>query len=281
MVEQIRQFEKSEESEVWTAIDAFEQILDAMPEDRTALETLYQAYDRIGDKSRAIEYLVRLAQVIREESDTSAMPGLHSVLQEEGRRSPSAAAAAEQIEACMVRQGMPSPRDFLSHSSSEGRVSDIRHELKLAWNLLQAGELTQDDYSLIAKDLTENSTKNIDVPVSVLHAMADRGFNQLDRVMAHLSRNTGHPILLLSCFEFEPAIFSQLPVDFAHHKGAILFQQLGRECMVAILNPYNEALMQETQAAVNRRCHFFLVTPQDYDGYLERAQQAGRSTRVA
>jgi tetratricopeptide (TPR) repeat protein len=281
IADQVRQFEKSEESEVWTAIDAFEQILDAMPEDRTALETLYQAYSRIGDKSRSIEYLVRLAQVIHEEGDTASIPSIYSALKQEGRVSPSAAAAAEQLETLLANMGMPSPTELQQHHSPGTKGNDISQELKLAWNLMQAGELTQDEYSLIAKDLTENSTKNAQVPVSVLHAIHDRGFTHLDRILTHLSRNTGSPILMLSCFEFDRGTFSLLPNEFSRHKGALTFQQLGNECMAAILNPYNDALKDEVRALLNRRCHFYLVAPADYDAYLERSQQTPRMSQVA
>ena len=57
------------ESEVWNAIGQFEKILEVMPNDRFSLETLADAYDKIGDHTRAEDYLVRLANVLADEND--------------------------------------------------------------------------------------------------------------------------------------------------------------------------------------------------------------------
>ena len=61
---------KQLEEEVWSAIGAFEQILEAMPEDRASLETLSHAYGQIGDHARAYEYVLRLGRVLLVEGDS-------------------------------------------------------------------------------------------------------------------------------------------------------------------------------------------------------------------
>ncbi|MEI6217777.1 MAG: hypothetical protein WCP86_02660, partial [bacterium] len=53
-----------QESEVWSAIAAFEQILEAIPNDRTSLAPLAHAYEQIGDLARAKDYTVRLADIV-------------------------------------------------------------------------------------------------------------------------------------------------------------------------------------------------------------------------
>ena len=40
---------KDLEAEIWNAINAFEQMLEAMPNDRVSLEALSHAYEQIGD----------------------------------------------------------------------------------------------------------------------------------------------------------------------------------------------------------------------------------------
>ena len=61
--------QKDVENEVWTAISAFEQILEAMPNDRASLDALSHAYEQIGDHTRAKDYLLRFANVLIEEAD--------------------------------------------------------------------------------------------------------------------------------------------------------------------------------------------------------------------
>ena len=60
------------EEEVWNAIAAFEQILEAMPNDRASLEALCHAYEQIGDHTRAKDYVIRLVDVLVEEGDGAA-----------------------------------------------------------------------------------------------------------------------------------------------------------------------------------------------------------------
>jgi len=60
------------EGEVLSAIAAFEQILEAIPNDRASLEALANTYEQIGDHTKAKEYAVRLANVLIEEKDTEA-----------------------------------------------------------------------------------------------------------------------------------------------------------------------------------------------------------------
>ena len=60
------------EADVWNAISAFEQILEAIPNDRTSLETLAHAYEQIGDLTKAKEYLMRLGDLVVSESDADS-----------------------------------------------------------------------------------------------------------------------------------------------------------------------------------------------------------------
>ncbi len=268
-----RQFEKSAESEVWNAIDAFEQILEAMPDDRTALETLYEAYDHIGDKTHALEYLTKLAVQIAEEGDTDSVPWVYHSLLELGAEDPEGKKALQMMETLMSNMGLPSPAEMRPSAPKSNRSVDITSEMSLAWALKEAGELTEEDYSMVVKDLTENSTKHIEVPVSVLHALQDRSFKNLGNVIAFMARDTGLPVVDLSRFELDRDKFSMLTPDFTDIKGAMVFERIGREPLVAILNPYNEALKEEVRGTFPQgRCHFYLAAAADYDEFLQKAK---------
>ena len=52
--------DKSSDANVRDAIVAFEQILEAIPDDRVALEMLAEAHEQAGNKDKAVEYLARL-----------------------------------------------------------------------------------------------------------------------------------------------------------------------------------------------------------------------------
>ncbi len=59
----------------------FEQVLDLVPDDRTALEFLVVAYEQNGNREKYEKALVSLAKVLVEENDQAALKGLLPRLQ--------------------------------------------------------------------------------------------------------------------------------------------------------------------------------------------------------
>ncbi len=270
------------QDEVRNAITAFEQILEAIPNDRFALETLCDAYDQIGDPAKSLEYLLRLAHAIIEESDKNAAP---NVLEKLRAKKPTDAAAGKVVSELEQLVGASKPRatakDTRKGEPMKRKGVDITAELALAWNLTQAGVLNQADYSSVVHDLTESSTKKVDVPVSVLHVLHDRSFKNIDKVMVFLSSDSGLPILSLATFELQKDAYSLLPMEFMQHRGAIVFEQMAKDLLVAILNPYDTELRDDVKKLSGRNCHFYLVTAESYDGYLHTIRTAIQAAEAA
>lgn len=277
IVDKTKQFEKSPESEVWNAISAFEQILEAIPEDRTALETLYEAYDHIGDKSRSLEYVIRLSEVIIEEGDSEPLGWLYSEIERVGGNDPRVETAQKSIENKLMEMGLPSPADMAPKKRKATAKVNISSELSLAWNLMQADLLNQEEYSIVVEDLTENSTKPLNVPVTVQHVLNDRDMTIQDRVIEFLCQDSTLPLITLADFEVEAASYTLLTMNFLEHRGAIVFDMIGNDALVAILNPYNYELRDEIQAHLKRSCHFYLVNAEDYDMKLNKIRDERRS----
>jgi tetratricopeptide (TPR) repeat protein len=87
------------EAEVWNAITAFEQILEAMPNDRASLEALSHAYEQIGDLTKAKEYFLRLGNVLMDEGDAAAGADLLERLRPFAADDEEAAELVSKIEA--------------------------------------------------------------------------------------------------------------------------------------------------------------------------------------
>ena len=273
-VERSRQFEKSPEMEVRNAIEAFEQILEAMPGDRTALETLFDAYDHLGDHEKALARLVQLADIVVEEGDTDSVPWIYEALVRAGTAHPEVKRTMGELESLMLNMGLPSPSEMAAahHASRQG--VDVSAELTLAWTLRQADELTQEEYSTIVQDLSENSTRHLDSPVSLQHVLYDRNLRCADSVLAYLSVDSGCPVVHLAMFEFDRGKFHALPAPYPSRRGAMVFERLGSDYLVALLNPYDQKLRQEVSGLLNHRCHFYLTGAQDYETFLMRSRQA-------
>lgn len=277
------------ESEVWSAIAAFEQILEAIPNDRTSLETLSHAYEQIGDLTRAKDYAVRLAGVILDEADLKEAQALLPRLETYAEGDPAATKVLQRLRA-FVSSSISPPAGKTRPEEKEkekkearaatapaaapaavGRSSfNIASELPLAWNLLKANELTQEEYSSVVQDLTELSATDAAVTVSVLHVLHDRAFKNLSRVLTTLAKECSTPIISISNFELQPDAFSLLPVDFMIKRGVIVFDFFGDSALVVILNPYDEELRTEVERIAGRKCFFYLTPPAEFDAAVSK-----------
>lgn len=251
------------------AITAFEQILEALPDDQLALETLLDAYEEIGDRPKALEYLIRLARVVADESDAEAAPRIIEKLRKLGADHPGACEWADRL----TRLASPAKPAAAAAEPVRRRGVDIAPELALAWNLAQAGELSQEDYASIAHDLSENSMRTVVVPVTVQHVLYDRGFKQIDKILQFMSINSGLPIIPLGQFDLQKEAYSLLPLDFMARRAAVVFELMDSDALVALLNPYDTELRDEVRRLTGRPCHFYLTTALAYDACLDRVRK--------
>jgi hypothetical protein len=274
-----------QESEVWSAIAAFEQILEAIPNDRTSLATLAHAYEQIGDLARAKDYTVRLADIVLGEADHQEAKNILPKLALYAVGDAAAEEALKRLQAFVETAGdVPgdAPRaegkekdkkesravvqSPAAKATASGRTSfNIANELPLAWNLLKANELTQEEYSNVVQDLTELFSTDAAVTVSVLHVLHDRSFKNLPKVLARLAKDCGTPIIAISNFELQPEAFSLLPLDFIVKRGVVLFDFFGDAALAVILNPYDKELMKDVEHIAGRKCFFYLTPPAEFD----------------
>ena len=263
------------EGDLKGTIAAFLQLLEIIPDDPLALESLFEAYREAGDKSQALTYLDRLIAVLLQGGNTEVGDHLCRLLHQLTPDFPEVAARATQLETALHVAGGPGAGSPLAPVGSTPRpTTDIQAELTLAWRLFQAGELAQEEYSNVVQDLTEVSTKKSNVPVSVLHALQDRSSKNLDNIMHFMSKNSNKPILSLANFEISKEVLPLLPLDFISHWGAIVFEMLGQDLLVAVLNPFDRMLQNEVASLTSRNCHFFLVSASDYDKALDVIRKA-------
>lgn len=270
------------EGQVWSAIAAFEQIVETIPNDRVSLEALSHAYEQVGDLARSRDYLVRLANVVVDEKDRDAAELLRerlvryaasdeAVRQAEARI--EAYLAAGQPEAKVItlsEDAAPAAQDRKKAAEPERSTSHVAAELSFAWTLFQAGELTQEEYATVAQDLSETSAGHGDVTVSVLHVLQDRGSRNVERIAAFAARETGTPLIPLSLFDAQDNALNLLPPDFVTRHSAIAFETMGNDVLVAVMNPYNKAVRRRVEAVIGRTCHYFLALPTEFDTVLER-----------
>jgi hypothetical protein len=270
------------EEEIRGAIHAFEEILEAMPTDRVALETLFEGHLMLDQHDKAAEFLARLAVTILEENDSEALQGLLPALHQHSGMNADVAAALNQAEAQLsspqadgpkpkiVAPANPTPESAdLNITLEDLNNNDITAELSMAWNVHQAGEISEEEYATVVHDLSELSSRQLDVPVTVLHVLEDRNSPSLDRVLQFVVRDTNTPFIKLSRFDLDPAsIHLRLPEPMVRSRGALVYEVMAKDAMVAILNPYDEELKKRVQKTLGVTCHFFLTSSEEYDAAL-------------
>ena len=267
--------------EVWSAISAFEQILEAMPNDRSSLEALSNAYHQIGDHTKAMDYAIRLGHVVVDEGDTGAAGDLLQQLKGNEDADPRIKELVEKIEALGIAAPEAAPDPESQPAKSDGPAPaapgevrttfNIADELSFAWNLMEANELTQEEYASVVQDLTELSAGDAVQTISVLHVLESRGFKNLEKVLAHVARECSAPIVSLASFDTQSEVALAVPREFMIKRGAFVFEFIGDHALVVVMNPYDQQLRKDVESAVGRTCHFYVARPSDFDSAVERA----------
>lgn len=257
---------KQTEADIWSAIGQFEKILEVMPNDRFSLETLADAYDKIGDHTRARVYVLRLANVLADEGDEDAAREVLAKLRQFDQSDREVKDALARLENLPSKKVMAVVIE--DGQTPAARQGHIAAEISMAWNLLQARKLTQEEYALIVHDLSESSSHAVEVPVSTLHALRDRNHAELNDVMAYVATACNVPMICLAHFELQKETCAALSLEFMIHRGAIIFETLGHDALAAILNPYDSQLKLDVEGLCARDCHYFLAAPDDFDAAL-------------
>jgi hypothetical protein len=272
------------ENQVWSAISAFEQIVEMMPDDRVSLDALSHAYEQAGDLSRAREYLGRLVNVVITEKDRSAAGMLLERVVQFAASDPIAREIQLKLDAFLAGGAGGKQFDLapdlhswaLKADDPEQHSNHVAAELAFAWTLFQAGELSQEEYAVVAQDLGALSGKAGLETVSLLHVLQGRKSRALDRILAFAARDSAMPVIPLALFEVQDSAFQLIPHDVMVRFGMIPFEVMGQDLLVALLNPYNRTLKEKIEQFTGRRCHYFMTPPADFDATLDR--HAGRET---
>lgn len=271
--------DKSDKIDVELAdVAVLEQILEVMPQDADTLKAVCWAYSQSGRRDRAFEYLGKLVRVVHDTNAIDMAGFAVEQLQLFADDFPDKVAAQlSLIQTLDIPSASPTP----ASPASPAGDADISEELALAWKLYEENQFSQEEYSSILHDLTEVSSKELDVPASVLHVLNDRGFNQMNRIMNYMSSRSGVPCISLSCFELTEKEGAVLPLEMAVHDGALPFGFFGNDLLVGVLNPFNSMLADRVETTSGHRCHTYLVSPVEYDLALGKLRGLAKAEGAA
>lgn len=260
------------DGEILDAIAAFEKIIEALPNERVSLEALAVAYEQLGDHARAKNYMIRLANVLIDEGEEDAAQDLVGKMRGDSE-DPEIKAVLKRIEELEPEKIMAVVEEE-TETVSAPPAESISDEMAFAWSLRQAGKLSQEDYSNVIHDLTENSARSSGTVISTLHVLNDRAAKNMSEILAYVADECGTPIIPLSCFDIPPAVQNLIPVSTMIRRKAIPFETMGNDLLVAALNPYDTKLLGDLQNMTGRICHMYLAQPADFDVALEKVKNS-------
>mgnify|MGYP001293306397 CR=1 FL=1 len=253
-------------SEAWNAITAFEQILEIMPNDVSTLDALVRSCEMVGDTERARKYIVRLVRTHLTQRNAAQAEALAEDLRRLGAGSAEAEELLRQLEGTRRRPAFAPAAEI----APTAETSALEAELSLAWRLHEAELLTQQDYAAVANDLTTLAAQPDAVRISLLHVLSARAFPNLDGLLAHMAREARVPVINVAAFDPPRACRTLLPLDFMARRCVLPFEMIGREALVALLNPFDDSLREQVRRRVGAPCHFYLTRPANFDDALER-----------
>lgn len=259
--------------ELQQTVTMLEQILEVMPDDLFTLRALYETSLKLERPEQALDCLKRLDNAARAAQNgpiiTFVIQQYESVVDEmpELRKRID---RLQEMQEVVILQDVPAVDSRLP----AGRKGGIESELALAWDLFQDEQLSQEEYSNVLHDLTEMSSREVSVPVTVLHILHDRNFSRFERLMTYLCQTSGVPIIGLSQFDEREDLREVLPLDFISRHGALPFATVGDDLLLAVLNPLDKELVEKAGTLAGRHCHAYLVSPQEYDQRLAQIKKA-------
>ena len=248
------------------AIAFFEQMLQSMPGDRTSLEFLSVAYDQTGQTEKRRECLIRLSEALLAEKDYDHAQVIAGYLSSY-IDFPAARAAVERVAEVIQGQileselrrdakgfrtrepgaGQPLPAAFQDTGVEVHALcrSASAAEMDLVWLWKEREFLPKELCMDVLHILTDRPAADTPTLISALALLDEQHPELTDRLMEAMQRASEMPLVPLELFEVSA-------------EAAAL---LGGEALVAVLNPLNAALREETVARAGRPCHFFFAHP--------------------
>lgn len=265
--------------ELLDAIEMYEQLLESMPDDIPTLEELLHLSEDIGDRERIKKYTIQLLRLnldLNRISDALALaPRLKDMEAESediarwlSRLAELSAKAPSQPRAETPPAARPAAAPAESLPSPQ---QALQAELEMAWHMHDRKWVAQEEYGEWVQDLTELTARaGPRTTVSLLHVLSGRSHPKLEELLLNISKDARVPYVALSRYDTPASVAGMIPPAFIRRMGVAPFERMGKEILVAVLNPFNDRLRASVAAQLGHRCHFYLTSAPEFDKWAEK-----------
>ena len=250
-------------------ISYFEEILQLMPNDRSALEFLAVAYGQQGETIKHARMVCKLADVLIAEKDADCAENLLPTLQEIGTA--DAYQAYNRIKAFLRTQSprkeaQNGPNSAVSPFASE-MLPAIKSELELLQELQSNGIVSEETARIVEQSLYGTLSSEGDVLISALVFIKNENPAECEQALVHLVNACQMPIVPIKSFEVKQSLLQKFPGTVLG-RGVFPMAELGDTLLVALLNPMDEQLRRQITDLAGKPCQFFLALPEEMEAVL-------------
>ena len=255
----------------------FEQMLQAMPEDRTTLEFLSVAYAQAGEREKCRDALISLAKVLLKERDLESAARIAERLDtfdDDTAKIMSLKVKAAVAPAPALTPEVPSEETIAADNTVMAIREGKRAEAALVTHLLSRRSIDDKTAETLSSHIEGLPESSIPFLVSAMTFLDKENTALAETCAAHLADSTGCPPVPLGSFDITPKLRDTLPEPLVKVRGAVPFGELGDVLLVALLNPTDDALRRQVETASGRHCRFFLCPPSAAEPVLEKLYAA-------
>ena len=277
--------------------EIYEQVLEKIPDDKFSIEALVDIYVKIGDQEKVDDYRERLRKIDSgEKLASSATQKSDSIRQvqitvtgkgnQQNRKINlnSRPSVSEPIPSNWRRKTEELDQIKLTKALEDlvfRMQNTLKSQVDLMINLHDIGVLTKEQFSHIVYELsTHKFSRDPRKPDMVMHMLERCPGVELDKIYYFLSRKTNLPYIDLSVMSYNEVLCNLFPKTLVYNQGLVIFKKIGSDYCIAVLNPLNIELMQETAALLNEKVHFYLTSAKEFDLFLEKRKFKSHSSGI-
>lgn len=167
---------------------------------------------------------------------------------------------------------LPDQFDFSMPDISLDELSmQLNHELELGEFLKRENVITDEACDTAVEQLINNSgDDSIATCLTLLTELNKLEHINMQRIYGVLSQKTNTPFIKVSQFDIPEELTELFSLKTAKRLGIVPFSQMGREFMVATLNPIDETLQNSLENYLKTKIHFYLTSADEIDTYYDK-----------
>jgi tetratricopeptide (TPR) repeat protein len=262
-----------ERTQLLQTVAMYEAVTESDSADVQSLETLKEAYAKLGRAEDSLRASKKLAQAYAASGQVSrAILEYEGVLEkfpnDEETRAALAALEPKARESAAPRVAPQAPI-----TSASARIRDA--ERILGQVLIEKKILTPQALEAVLKKLQDARANMSAAPAaySLAQIIADEHIAKLDEVLTAIVEGSNLPYLSLDNYDTDSDVVRLLPRDVALRYCTMPFDKISRTLLVATVNPFDKQAREEIGKLLDYNLQWYVCSPVEINAVLKRVHR--------